>query len=186
MRCSWCEPEIEQSFREAVGDRIARHVEVEYVHQTLLSGLDPEAASVPEGRSKPWGTAHAALVGAERFKAAPFALVNADDFYGARAFQILARELLAPGAPGDAHHLVGFPLRSTLSAEGPVSRGICRTDGQGWLTELIVTAAVEPEEEDAVYRAADGSRRFVTGDAPASMNCWGFAPGIVTVLGHRL
>ncbi len=179
-------PEIEADFRERIGDRIARHLPVRYVHQTVESFVAPatlEAIEATAGapRTKPWGTAHAALCAAATIDG-PFALVNADDWYGPQAFGHLARELTNPAASKSDHALVGYPIRETLSDEGPVSRGVCVLDDAGALTGLLITPAIEPDGDNAVYEGEDGERHAVPGGALASMNCWGFRGGILPEL----
>ena len=121
--------DIERPFKEFIGSRFEARVEVEYVFQEL-SKLPP-GFSVPATRQKPWGTGHALLMGAEVIRE-PFAVINADDFYGRRSFQLLGRHL-ASGSTDYA--MVGFVLRNTLSEFGSVARGVCQTGADGYLAQ---------------------------------------------------
>ena len=170
---------MEAAMREAVGDRIARRVRLDYAVQT--SALPPGFAAAP-GRTKPWGTGHAALAAA-RHVDGPFAVVNADDFYGAASYRILADELRRPGAGSVAEHaLVGFPLAATLSPDGPVSRAICTVDPEGFLREIREVLEVERDGDDARLRDDAGAWRRLSGETPVSLNFWGFMPDVLEAL----
>src|SRR6188474_71921 len=124
-----------EAFRQGVGSRFADRIEVDYAFQKL-DDL-PEGFSIPEGRTKPWGTAHAVRA-ARHVTNGPFAVINADDFYGADAYQSIARWFAAATEdPSKDHYsMVGYPLRNTLSDHGAVNRGICQTDADGLLTDV--------------------------------------------------
>lgn len=168
-------PEIEAKVREHVARRW-RGQQVEFVHQQLSQ--IPAGTAVPPGRTKPWGTAHAALA-AEGTVAGPFAVANADDFYGADAYDALATHL---GAGGDAHALVGYRLADTLSPHGGVSRGICRVQPDGLLRGLIEVHDVRQTAAGLMGRAGDGERVRLQPDDVTSMNLWGFTPAIFPLL----
>ena len=152
---------MEADVREAVGDRIARHVPVAYAVQ---GGALPPDSSPPPGRTKPWGTGHATLAAAPLLDG-PFAVINADDFYGAGSYRVLAEHLRRPQAgPVPEFAIVGFPLRATLSPDGPVSRGVCTVDADGFLVSIREVLKVERDGEDArgarrVGRVATDPRR---------------------------
>lgn len=167
--------DIEQAFREAIGDRIARHVPVRYAFQSL-DGL-PDGFTVPEGRTKPWGTLQATLVGAAAVPGS-FAVINADDFYGRASYAVLGRHLLDGGNRGA---MAGFRLRNTLSDFGSVSRGICQVDAEGRLTNIVERTAIVREGDDAADTAG-GGHVPLPGDSVVSMNMWAFTPAAVPLL----
>jgi len=167
---------MEERFRERFGT-IADRCELDFAFQRL-DDLPP-GFSVPDRRGKPWGTAHALLSCRGRLEA-PFALINADDFYGRSAFDSLARSLSTGGGPA----LVGYPLGATLSPSGPVSRGICRFDDAGYLVEIVERSGLRQEEDRIVYEDGEG-RHGVEGGAIASMNMWGLTPDVLKELDRR-
>lgn len=162
------------AFKDSVGARFAGHIEVDYAFQKL-DDLPP-GFQVPEGRSKPWGTAHAVRA-ARHVTEGPFAVINADDFYGADAYQSVARWFAATtgDAAKDHYAMVGYPLRNTLSDHGSVNRGICQTDADGLLTEVEEVVDIA-RDADGIARgtALDGSRLEIPDRCPVSMNFWGF------------
>jgi NDP-sugar pyrophosphorylase family protein len=158
--------DIEAAFRETVGARFSARIAVEYVFQDL----DPTAS----GRAKPWGTAHAVLVAADAIQT-PFAVINADDFYAAHSFRLLAQHF-SLGATDYA--LVAYPLRNTLSPFGAVSRGICEIDSGGYLRAIVERTRIAAEGDRARNTAPDGLITHLTGDELVSMNIWGFTPTI--------
>lgn len=174
---------IHEEFDRAVGQRISERVPVDYALQELDAGL-PDGFALPAGleRTKPWGTGHAVLV-AKPMLGGPFAVINADDFYGREAIETLFRALTTEtGSVGlPIHHLVGYPLRSTLSAHGPVSRGVCEIDDEGWLVELQSLPEVEIDGEGARYRGPEGPRP-VDANRLASMNLFGLQPSFLDQL----
>jgi len=169
--------DIEQAFREAILSRYAGRVDAALAYQEL--DMLPPGFALPPERKKPWGTSHAVLCAADQVRE-PFAVINADDFYGEDAYRVLAKFLTAPAAPGpDEYSLVGFRLRNTLSAHGTVARGVCSADADGFLTLAEEMTAIEALPDGrARNRNADGSFRDLTGDEPVSMNMWGFRPQV--------
>lgn len=165
-------PSFAEQFREKVGARFDKRVQVEYVMQEL--DMLPAGYSVPEGRTKPWGTTQAILL-AEQAIQEPFAAINADDFYGAESFKVLADHLRS-GAPDYA--MVGFVLRNTLSKYGSVARGVCQVSEQGYLENVVEMTKITPEGSHAKNTAEDGTVTPLNGDEPVSMNLWGFTPAI--------
>lgn len=166
-----------EAFRNSVGARFAGKIEVDYAFQK--SDDLPDGFTVPEGRTKPWGTAHAVRA-AREVVTGPFAVINADDFYGADAYQVIARWFATDsGAPGKDHYaMVGYPLRNTLSEHGSVNRGICGTDADGLLTDVEEVVEIAREADGLVRGTGlDGSRRQLRDDCPVSMNFWGFSAG---------
>jgi len=163
--------DIEAAFRETVGARFASRIAVEYAFQ--------EIDGVQGGRTKPWGTAHAVLVAAEVIRT-PFAVINADDFYGATSFRLLAQHLTSGSTD---YAMVGYPLRNTLSPFGTVSRGICAVDAAGNLQEIVEQTRIAADGNHARNTDASGNVTLLTGEELVSMNIWGFTPEIFPQLG---
>jgi UTP-glucose-1-phosphate uridylyltransferase len=167
--------DIEQQFREIVGSKFEKRLPVEYAFQEL--DKLPTPFTVPAGRTKPWGTGHAILM-AEDLIHEPFAMINADDFYGADSFRMLGEHLKQTR---DDYSMVGFTLRKTLSEHGTVARGVCRVDKAGKLTKIVEMLKIE--------KAGTGARQgdvTLTGDEPVSMNFWGFTPTLFRHLRFEL
>jgi hypothetical protein len=164
--------DIEQQFREIVGARFEKRIEVEYAFQEL--GKLPAGFSVPEGRTKPWGTTHAILM-AESVVKEPFAAINADDFYGQRAYKVLAEHLTSGTAD---YAMVGFTLKNTLSEHGSVARGVSQTDASQYLTSIVEMLKIEPDGAGAKNTDAEGKVTKLTGEEAVSMNFWGFTPAL--------
>jgi NDP-sugar pyrophosphorylase family protein len=165
--------DIEQPFRELVGARFEKHIAVEYVFQEL--DKLPPGFSVPAGRTKPWGTMHAILTAASAINE-PFTVINADDFYGAEGYRVLAQHLQAGTMD---YAMVGFVLRTTLSDFGAVSRGVCRVSGDGFLQEVVELTNIEPDGVHAKNTDAAGRITRLSGNEIVSMNMWGFTPQIL-------
>jgi len=173
-------PEMEAEFREVIGDRIAPYVQLEYAYQRLE--VLPEGFTVPQGRTRPWGTAHAVLC-ARGLIDAPFAVINADDFYGHTAYQQLAEYLSHPRAPGE-YAMVGYRIQNTLTENGHVARGVCRVSDHH-LTEIIERTHIEPRPGGAAF-TEDGERfTFLPDDTIVSMNFWGFQPDLLEEIEAR-
>jgi NDP-sugar pyrophosphorylase family protein len=164
--------EIEQTFKEVIGARYERRIAVEYVFQEV-GKLVPGAILQP-GRTKPWGTTHAILMAANTIHE-PFAVINADDFYGADGYRALAHHLQS-GSPEYA--MVGYTLRNTLSDFGTVSRGVCHVDEHGFLQDIAELKNIERSDGHAVNLDEAGARVHLTGDEVVSMNIWGFTPKV--------
>jgi len=163
--------DIEADFRSTIGARLEQHMAVSYVHQELTDL--PSGFAPPEGRTKPWGTGQAVLAARSAVKR-PFAVINADDFYGASGYKKLADHFST--APGYA--MVGYPLRQTLSEHGAVSRGLCGTDGQGRLKRITELTKIEKAPGGARYTDGAGRQQALTGGEIVSMNFWGFTPAV--------
>ena len=170
---------IEEEFKEAVGRRMERYFHVDYVYQE--NDLLPEGFTVPEGRIKPWGTGHA-IACCRHVVRGPLAVVNADDFYGARAYQAIYR-FLAGDPPLTEQAMVGYRLRNTMTENGYVSRGICDVE-DGRLTAITERVRIEKRGDAACYIEGDVEYPL-TGDETASMNIWGFAAGMPEVFWQR-
>lgn len=157
-------------FRETFNaDRYAGAVEVDYVYQEL--DYLPEGFSVPEGREKPWGTNHAVLM-AKDAVSTPFAVINADDFYGQDAYRVMA-EYLCSGLSSGQYAMVGYSLRNTLSEFGTVSRGECSVSPEGYLQSVVERTAIARKGDAVYYTDAEGEHR-IDEDTPVSMNLFGF------------
>lgn len=170
---------IEQQFREVIGARFEKKIAVEYVFQEL--DILPEGFSVPTNRTKPWGTGHAILMAADVVRG-PFAAINADDFYGANSFRVLAEQLKS-GSPEFA--MVGFVLRNTLSEFGSVARGVCKTVNGGFLESVTEMTRIERSGDGVAATGPDGTILRLTGDETVSMNMWGFTPSLFGQLPER-
>lgn len=169
---------MRDDFERQVCARFAGRISVGFAFQHL--GDLPGGRSVPEGRGKPWGTAHAVLA-ARDVIGGPMAVVNADDFYGFDAFEQAARFLEGPATtPEGAISLamVGFELRRTLSEHGTVARGICRTDASGHLESIAELTRIAPWGKGARHDRGDGTFEELTGDEVASMNFWALRPEV--------
>lgn len=160
--------DIEDMFREVVGNKFAERLRVEYAYQEL--DKLPTGYSVPAGRTKPWGTGHAILM-AESLIEEPFAMINADDFYGTDAFRVLGDYLRQTPVGSNNYSMVGFTLRNTLSEHGTVARGVCQADEAGNLKKIVEMLKIEK-----VGGGARQEDQHLTGDEPVSMNFWGFTP----------
>jgi hypothetical protein len=170
---------MEADVRDAVGNRIARHVPVAYAVQ---GGVLPSGFAPPPGRTKPWGTGHAALAAAPLLDG-NFAVINADDFYGASSYRVLAEHLRRPQRePIPEFAIVGFPLATTLSPDGPVSRGVCAVDENGFLVSIREVLKVEPGGENARGLDDTGAWQPIPGTTPVSLNFWGFTPAVLPAL----
>jgi NDP-sugar pyrophosphorylase family protein len=164
--------EIKQAFKQAVGARFERHIAVEYVFQEL--GKLPLGFSVPAGRTRPWGTLHAIFVAADAINE-PFAVINADDFYGPDGYRMLAQHLQSGTAD---YAMVGFVLRNTLSDFGGVSRGVCKVGDDDFLQGIVELTNIEREGVHARNTDSTGRITTLSGDEVVSMNMWGFTPNV--------
>lgn len=162
--------DIEADFRELLGKRFEKQIDVSYAFQER--DALPAPFQVPADRVKPWGTAHAVLC-AKKQVTDPFAVINADDFYGRDTFRSLAGFLKAP-KPAGSYAMVGFQLKNTLSENGTVARGVCQADAGGFLASIEELTAIEKIDGGARNKHADGSFRPLSGAETVSMNCWGF------------
>ena len=173
--------ENEKDFRECIGDAVSRHVEVEYVFQEL--GKVPAGFRIPEGRVKPWGTAHAILCCKDVIDR-PFAVINADDYYGRSAFDELYR-FLTTHTDDEKYRwaMVGYQLGNTLTDNGSVARGVCVTDESGYLQQIAERTKIVRTADGAAYSEDDGKTWVPLAlDTPVSMNMWAFSPGILNEL----
>lgn len=176
---------IEADFCEVVGNRVARQLQVDYVLQELDTRL-PEGFVIPEGRKKPWGTAHAILCCREKIDG-PFAVINADDYYGSHAFSLLY-DRLCRSCDGNGKYdysMVGFRLANTLTAHGSVARGVCETDAAGRLVNIVERMRVELRDGAPAFTEDGENWTQVPADNLVSMNMWGFTPSLFEELETR-
>ncbi|MCR5293725.1 MAG: NTP transferase domain-containing protein [Lachnospiraceae bacterium] len=169
--------DLDEDFRQIIGDRISRKVEVAYAYQEL-DDL-PEGYSLPEGRGKPWGTGQAILAARDVIKE-PFAVVNADDYYGKEGFRALHDALVSDQAEDGKEniYMAGFVLRNTLSDNGGVTRGICSLDSEGLLRGIDETKNIIKTAEGAAAETENGLVKLDP-DSLVSMNMWGFSPSFM-------
>ncbi|HPO89851.1 MAG TPA: sugar phosphate nucleotidyltransferase, partial [Victivallales bacterium] len=174
--------DIENDFKETIGKRTEKLIETEYVFQEL--NLLPSGFSCPEKRLKPWGTGHAILCAKDLIKG-PFAVINADDFYGRRGYKKLVEKLSSDSIAAmniPEYYMVGFILKNTLSEYGHVSRGICKVFNDGYLINVVERTKVFMKNSSIKYTDENGDEHFLTGDEIVSMNMWGFKPSIFNFL----
>lgn len=176
--------EIEQDFREKIGNRLEKRIQVEYVYQDIANL--PAGFEVPEGRVKPWGTAHAVLSSLPVVDS-PFAVINADDYYGQKAFQMIY-DFLASHEDTDKYQytMVGYLLKNTLTENGHVARGICETDEDSKLTAITERTRIERREDGTAYTEDDGQTwTYLPEDTVVSMNMWGFTKSMMAEIQNR-
>lgn len=172
--------EIEDDFKSFVGRRAEKYFDVKYVYQQL--DRLPEGYAVPEGRVKPWGTGHAVMCAADAVDG-PFAVINADDFYGRTAYTALY-DYLTSDKPENEHAMVAYLLRNTVTESGHVARGICQVEN-GLLTDVVERTHIEKRGSDGAY-TEDGTTFFpLPGETQVSMNCWGFSHSMMDELIRR-
>ncbi|MBW7907330.1 MAG: nucleotidyltransferase [Kiritimatiellae bacterium] len=174
--------EIEEPFREIVDRHIARAVPVAYAFQSL-DDL-PSGYSPPTGRAKPWGTAHA-IYSARDVVREPFAVINADDFYGRAAYDALASALAATSPGASDFCLAGYRVADTLSEHGAVSRGVCEVGADGLLKRIVERTHIEIKEGSVVAQV-EGQLLTIPPETTVSMNCWGFTPALFAHLERAL
>ncbi len=164
--------ENEQDFRTCIGDIVKDNIDVEYVFQELTD--IPKGFHVPEGRVKPWGTAHA-ILSCRNVIDGPFAVINADDYYGREAFQTIY-EYLENNTDDNLYRyaMVGYELGNTLTENGYVSRGVCKTDANGFLTDITERTQIVKTQNGAAYTEDGTNYTDIPTDSMVSMNLWGF------------
>ncbi len=170
--------ENEADFKEAIGDRLASKLDVRYAFQDLND--IPEGFEVPEGRVKPWGTAHA-IYSARHEINGPFVVINADDFYGRDAFEKMY-DYLSSNQDDDKYRfsMVGYRLANTVTENGYVSRGVCQVDSDGFLQEIVERTRIEKKPEGVAYSEDDGNTWTKLDESGlVSMNMWGFSKSIL-------
>lgn len=164
--------DFEDDFRRVVLSKYADRVQCEVCFQSL--DKVPAGCTYNLERTKPWGTNHAVLMGKECIRE-PFAVINADDFYGKESFEVLARYLAKAEGTVGRYCMVGYRVANTLSENGSVSRGICATDAEGFLTDVVERTNIRKIGDDIVF-IEDGVNTVIAPNTPVSMNMWGFTP----------
>ncbi|MCK8492490.1 sugar phosphate nucleotidyltransferase [Spirosoma sp. RP8] len=165
--------ELRADFEEIFNEKLAGKIEVDYAIQSLDAYVPAELGEVR--RTKPWGTGHAMLC-AKNHTMTPFAIINADDFYGLEAFQLIG-EFLKTDTDDQLHAMVGYEVKNTLSKYGSVSRGVCEVNDNGNLASVIERTKIYEKEGRIVYEETDGDT-LLSPDTPVSMNFWGFKPSV--------
>lgn len=165
--------DFEADFRTKILSKYENHIPVEVVFQTL--DKLPEGFVCPEGRTKPWGTNHAVLMGKDVINE-PFAVINADDFYGRNSFEVIAKELSQPKTGKGDYCMVGFRVGNTMSESGSVARGVCENT-DGYLTTVVERTAIEyNDKHEITFTDENGKLQILDPNTPVSMNLWGFTP----------
>ena len=164
--------DFEEAFREVVISKYADKVPCEVCFQSV--DKVPEGCTYNPERTKPWGTNHAVLM-AKGLINEPFAVINADDFYGRESFQVLADYLKSVEGTTGKYCMVGYRVANTLSENGSVSRGVCATDENGYLTDVVERTKIEKVGDKIIY-TEDGVDTEIAPNSPVSMNMWGFTP----------
>ena len=174
-------PELEESFREAIVDRMEKYFNITFVHQTI--DKLPEGYSVPADRVKPWGTGHAILCCKDVLDG-PFAVINADDFYGPTAFSAIY-DYLANNEDESRYAMIGYRVRNTVTENGSVARGVCEVK-DGLLTGVTERTKIFKNGNDAKFTEDDGKTfTDLPGDTIVSMNLWGFTAKMIRELDER-
>ena len=177
---------IKQDFMELVGKRLEKcPMEIRYAYQEL--DKLPEGFSVPAERTKPWGTSHAVLCAQDAIGDAPFAVINADDYYGQSAFRDIYQFLVNTQDDDKYRYcMVGYELGNTVTDHGSVARGVCQVDKQGYLTHVIERTKIEKYEGGIHFTEDDGNTwSDLPANTPVSMNLWGFSPSFLREIGVR-
>lgn len=171
------------AFRESFEQKLKGRIQTEYVFQELDSFV-PSGLTISDERKKPWGTGHAVLV-AKHAVNEPFVVINADDFYGETSYHLIRDHLASQMAnPAGHYSMVGYELKHTLSKHGFVSRGVCRTDEQGFLKTVTERTHIEKKGDKIIFLDETGQPSKLTGNEVVSMNIWGFLPSFFDHLGH--
>ncbi len=165
--------DFEADFREKILSKYQDYIPVEIVFQALDSL--PEGFACPADRVKPWGTNHAVLMGKDVIHE-PFAVINADDFYGRHSFGVLGEALTAMTGKQNDYCMIGYRVGNTLSESGTVARGICSTDDEGYLTTVVERTAIERIDGKVTFTDENGEKVTIDDNTPVSMNMWGFTP----------
>jgi hypothetical protein len=171
--------DLEKDFREIIGNRIEKLIKVEYVFQEL--DALPEGFHKPAERTKPWGTGQAVLCCKDIVRE-PFAVINADDYYGKEAFRIVYQFLNDPSYEENQFCMAGFILGNTLSENGAVTRGVSKANELGRLVDIVETSGIVPAGDHANAKNAAGEDITIDLDSIVSMNMWGFKPGLFAEL----
>ena len=168
-------------FKETIGNRINKHIDVEYAFQRISDV--PDWFEIPDNRIKPWGTTHA-ILSVSNIVNEPFAVINADDFYGRESFEILANHLNQYKSNSNKPQfcMAGYRLGNTITENGAVNRGVCNIDKNRHLVKIVETRGIKPSE-NGLGEYSDGNKKItISLDTTVSMNCWGFTPELFPYL----
>lgn len=165
--------DFEEDFRNIILKKYENHIPVEVVFQDLNSL--PAGFTCPADRTKPWGTNHAVLMGKDVIHE-PFAVINADDFYGRHSFEVLGKALSEMSGKENDYCMVGYRVGNTLSESGSVARGVCETNAEGYLTSVVERTAIERVDGKVTFTDENGKTVNIDDNTPVSMNMWGFTP----------
>ena len=178
---------IEKDFMDTVGKRLEKcPMEIRYAYQEHGKHV-PAGYEIPADRVKPWGTSHAILCAKNEIDGAPFAVINADDYYGKSAFKVIY-DYLSGAKDGSVYDycMVGYQLGNTVTDNGSVARGICQTDANGYLTQVVERTRIEKYEGGIHFTEDDGATwTHVAAETPVSMNMWGFTPSFLKEIEGR-
>lgn len=177
-------PELEQAFEDAIGSKTRKYMQVDYAFQTLENL--PDGLIAPKGRVKPLGTGHAVYCAGSLLDV-PFAVINADDFYGCDAFKSIY-DFLSTTRDDEKYSycMVGYKVENTLTENGTVSRGICTSDNDGFLSSIIERTAIKKDENGIIRYSQDDESGIIKEGTPVSMNMWGFTPSFTKELKNML
>ncbi len=166
--------DFEEDFRRSILSKYEGHIPVEVVYQS--TDKLPEGYTCPEERTKPWGTNHAVMMGADVINE-PFAVINADDFYGRDAFAVIAADLMRERTRKGDYSMVGFRVGNTMSENGSVSRGVCSVNADGNLTKVVERTGIAYDEDHRIcFLDENNETEYLDPSTPVSMNLWGFTP----------
>jgi len=165
--------DFEADFRSVIVSKYEKHIRVEVVFQSI-NDL-PDGFTCPPERTKPWGTNHAVMMGKSVIHE-PFAVINADDFYGRNSFEALGKELMTVAGKQNEYCMVGFRVGNTLSESGSVARGVCETNQDGFLVSVVERTDIERIDGVIQFTDENGKKCVLGENAPVSMNMWGFTP----------
>lgn len=172
---------FEEAFKAKIGSKLDGRVETGYAYQELSNGLG--GFPLPPNREKPWGTGHAILMGKDLIDE-PFAVINADDYYGTHSFKLMKEFLAGPVISSAEYAMVGYKLSKTLSEYGSVARGVCQCD-DGFLRDAVECLGIEKQGDSARFLDDSGVEHRLSGDEVVSMNLWGFHPSIFQHLSEQ-
>lgn len=166
--------DFEEDFRRSILSKYEGHIPVEVVFQS--TDKLPEGYTCPEERTKPWGTNHAVMMGANVINE-PFAVINADDFYGRDAFAVIAADLMRERSRKGDYSMVGFRVGNTMSENGSVSRGVCSVNAEGNLTKVVERTGIAYDKDHRIcFLDENNETEYLDPSTPVSMNLWGFTP----------
>ncbi len=170
---------IEEEFKEVFVGKFEQYIEIDYAFQEI--DLVPEGIIIPEDRIKPWGTGHAVLMAADKVED-PFAVINADDFYGTKSFQLLHDHLASLNSNALDACLIGYKLKNTMSDHGYVSRGVCTVSNDNFLRKVTERTHIYKNSNGSIYYVENAEKYDLTGEELVSMNLVGFTPPFFNIL----